>query len=208
MRSEGGVYAARSGGAMPWRRLAEAAVIILGGVAIVLGFMNPAAQVLVWIGCGLVVVGLLFVGADFVSHREDKAREEIRREYQSGAHDMTLRELFFHLSPNVVESAELERWNTVGLEVRDKLCTEQVKAWGRRVDEGQFAGVLDTRYPLQPIPAEYWMNADFSFWFLAEEYQDKPQAEPNHGVYGSYKLTDIRFNRAEALRVWPKAIEK
>ena len=141
----------------------------------------------------------------------DFVEARVRREYDSGAPDMTLRELFFHIDPDVTGTVDKqatesgrERWEQAGLEIRDNLSTGQLKAWGRRVDEGPMASIIPTEYSLQSINPNYWPEADFTYWFLYENYQDRPQVEPHQDVKGRYKFTDVRLNRREVMRIWPR----
>jgi hypothetical protein len=113
--------------------------------------------------------------------------------------DWGIRELFFHVRPDLIEQADEVRWETVGREVRDHFSTGRLKVWGRpRWGTGP-------RGPMKLIDEpRYWMHAEFSYWFLKEDGR-----ESNHTWVktetGLPDYSDLQVNRAEALVIWPTA---
>jgi hypothetical protein len=112
--------------------------------------------------------------------------------------DMTIRELFFHIRPDLLEEAHETRWVEVGRNVMDHFSTGRLRAWGRPI------------YPvgrMRPMKAVdepgYWMHAEFSYWFL----QEGKQRSANTWVKtetGLPDYADLQVNREEALRIWPE----
>jgi hypothetical protein len=120
----------------------------------------------------------------------------------SGPADMTIHEVFFHLCPDVLDNPKELRWEKVGDELRDKLSTEQLVAWGREIDP-------DTKRvsALVDIPATYWPYAQFVYFFLqADRARDDPHSWTPRNRPTRNDYADIRFSRAQILRIWPQRL--
>jgi hypothetical protein len=111
--------------------------------------------------------------------------------------DWTIRELFFHIRPDLIDQADEKRWASVGREVIDHFSTGRLKVWGRpRRGTGR-------RGPMKLVNEPgYWTHAEFSYWFLKEDGQ-----ESNHTWVktetGLPDYSDLQVNRTEALAIWP-----
>jgi hypothetical protein len=111
--------------------------------------------------------------------------------------------LFFHIcpDPDLLVDPKAKRWESIGLEIRDKLSTGQLKIWGRiRANwEGK-------RSNLSPIAPEYWKpQVDFTYWFLEEGHEYAFHVNPPTRLeLPGY--SDLRVNKAQALTIWPEAV--
>ena len=153
---------------------------------------------------GVLIVGG-FIYAVFETWENAHPKEIISTIGQSqsvwGIPDWTIRELFFHIRPDVVDQHADHTWDKVGLEIMDKLSTGQLKIWGR----------LDSndRVPLSKIDQDYWPNAGFTYFFFSDEdgaqflVHATPRFSRNHSGLPNYR--DLQVNRAQALTIWPSA---
>jgi hypothetical protein len=112
--------------------------------------------------------------------------------------DWTIRDLFLHFG----KRSTIEHREALGLEVRDKLSTSQLKIWGRKK-----LSIGLSRNPLTEIPHQYWSEADFTYTFLmeGEQYQYDVHARSqmlSHGV----PYSDLQVNRAQAKSIWPTSL--
>jgi hypothetical protein len=112
--------------------------------------------------------------------------------------DWTIRELFFHIRPDLIDEPDKMRWASVGREVMDHFSTGRLKAWGRPI---YGAG---RRKPMKAVDERgYWAHAEFSYWFLKEDGRESAhtwvKAETSLPDYA-----DLQVNRAEALSIWPE----
>jgi hypothetical protein len=106
--------------------------------------------------------------------------------------DWKIRELFHHIQPDGL--LENNKWQEVGADVLDKLASGQLMAWGRRVRSR----------PLQHIGTMFWADANFTFWFLAEGQDDSEHAKSHSLIVADEAYSDIRVNKAQAKRIWPR----
>ena len=78
--------------------------------------------------------------------------------------DWTIRELFFHIRPDLINELDEKRWASVGREVMDHFSTGRLKVWGRPIYSPTRRG------PMKAIDERgYWAHAEFSYWFLKED---------------------------------------
>jgi hypothetical protein len=94
------------------------------------------------------------------------------------------------------------RWQKVGLAVKDNLSTGRLTAWGRR-DNSNFS--LGGQAPLEEIPRDYWRSATLmmNFFLPGEDHRGLVHARPLP-KFGGPQYRDVQFNRAEALKIWPR----
>ena len=110
--------------------------------------------------------------------------------------DWSIRDLFFHIDPNVLEDDNPKNrspWEKIEAQLKDRLSVGQLKAWGRLADQG-------SRQPLTPIPETYWKNAALTFWFFNHEGNIE-QVQVVGKASGDY--ADVQFNKHQALMFWP-----
>lgn len=117
--------------------------------------------------------------------------------------DMSIRDVFFHIRPDVLDEPKENRWLRVGRELRDKLSTHELIAWGRQIDP-----ITKRHSALIEIPSRYWAHSEFVYFFLDDTQDDDsphswtPGNPPTRNDYA-----DIRFNRAQIIKFWP-ALQK
>jgi hypothetical protein len=113
--------------------------------------------------------------------------------------NMTLRELFFHIRPDLIEGHEAAAWKEVGREVMDHFSTGRLRAWGRPVYRPS-----GHRQPMKLIDEpRYWAHAEFSYWFLKEDGRESSHTWVKTET-GLPDYCDIQVNRAEAMAIWPE----
>jgi hypothetical protein len=188
-----------------WGHLNNAVALwaILAGALTFLGtFFGSAAENLsvtaVWVyslAAALLVLLLVFVAAAFLRWIYERpavsAREKAQKPFGP---DWTLRELFLHIEPDVLDTDN--GWERIGRDILDKLSTGQLSAWGRARRQARETN-------LAPIPTAFWANATFTYFFFAEDATDQDHAIEGIGVFQS-SYSDIRVNRAQALSFWPE----
>jgi hypothetical protein len=110
-----------------------------------------------------------------------------------------IRELFFHIDPNLRHDQRAKSRELVGKDIIDKLSTGQISVWGRRIDRNR------KRLSLAPILNENWEDAAFTYWFLDADDEQSLAVECRPKSVGGAPLQycDLRVNRAEALKMWP-----
>jgi len=119
--------------------------------------------------------------------------------------DWPIQQFFAYLRPDLKASPELTPWEEVGLQVRDKLSTGQLRMWGRKKSE------TDNRAPLTELPREYWASSqtDFTYSFLLDGHQKDTHVRsgrPAGYMNPWWPYADLHVNQAEALRVWPAGL--
>ena len=110
--------------------------------------------------------------------------------------DFKLRELFFHINPQVLH---YENWAKVGLEIRDRLSTGQLVAWGRKHETKTWDF---ERAPYTEIPREYWADASFQFNFFEPRHDERVHVK--NGVQ-NLDYAAITVNKSQALKIWPQS---
>jgi len=113
--------------------------------------------------------------------------------------NMTIRDLFFHIAPDVHTHSEQSLWREVAREIKDKFSLGDLCAWGREISNSR-------RLPLAPIETKYWRSAGFTYWFFDGD-TDAVQAHTFKerdldGIDKEY--ADVQVNRAEVLAIWPE----
>jgi hypothetical protein len=116
--------------------------------------------------------------------------------------DWTIRELFFHIRPDLVDNhvgqGEEKSWESVAKEVMDHFSTGRLKVWGRPILKPR------RRAPLKLVDEPgYWTHARFTYWFLKEDGRRNSHtaAAPETGLFD---YADLQVNREEALKIWPE----
>ena len=112
--------------------------------------------------------------------------------------DWPIRELFFHMSPDLKDGQTNLNFEKTGLEVKDRLSTSQLKIWGRRKT------ILGELTPFDEIDPTYWQRADFSYFFLAGDEENSHMEHTRIDPYsGLAEYRDLHVNRSQALKIWP-----
>jgi hypothetical protein len=110
--------------------------------------------------------------------------------------DLTIRELFFHIRPDLIEESNKERWIEVGREVMDHFSTGRLKVWGRPIYR------VGRRGPMKSVNEPgYWAHAEFSYWFLKEDGRESAHTWVKAET-GLPDYADLQVHREEALRIW------
>jgi len=118
---------------------------------------------------------------------------------KNGVPNWPIRNLFFHLKPDLQQTKKQADFDALAAEITDKLSTGQLLAWGRAIGR-------DRTLPLFPIPEDYWLHAKLNIWLLDDEpgggnvLQARPDSTnaPNKTQY-----QEILINQAQALAEWP-----
>jgi hypothetical protein len=112
----------------------------------------------------------------------------------------TIRELFFHIRPDLIDDHEAKAWERVGRDVMDHFSTGALRVWGRPKFQGKPEG------PLKKVnEAGYWNKAKFTYWFIAEDGADNAHTDVG-GDPSLPEYSDLRVNRMEALSIWPQSL--
>ncbi len=174
----------------PEKRIGLAAFV--GGVGLeVAGITVP------YVGYALMAVGgVLFI------HAILSQRNKVQGEVLSGP-NFSIRDLFFHIDPGVLDDDNADRGFQIGNEIRNKAALGQLKTWGRPLPhEGSIENLFrESHVPLEPIDESYWRKADFSYRFFTEHQQHVQHTYPDHGSRLP-ALADLQVNKSEALKIW------
>jgi hypothetical protein len=110
-----------------------------------------------------------------------------------------IRELFFHIEPNLRDDPSTKSRELIGKDIIDKFSTGQINVWGRRIDKSS------KRLALAQIPKENWEHAAFTYWFLDANDDQTLAVECRGRSVGAAPLQycDLRVNRVEVLKMWP-----
>ncbi len=116
--------------------------------------------------------------------------------------DMSIKELFLHVCPQVLEDSNNDIWEEVGDEIRDKLHEGAFRSWGRPVP---LDGISSTgRESSREIPKDYWAYVDdWTYYFFADNENAAHTSVRNVSLQTPYG--DIRVNRSEVLGIWPSS---
>ncbi len=123
--------------------------------------------------------------------------------------DCGVKELFFHIRPDILEQDEGEdqaNWEKVEKQFLDAASVGRVQVWGRPFDNSGMEGLIsgDNSGPLQPVPVEYWRSATLSHNFYSDPSPTKSaHTFPRLNAKNFAPLCDLQVNRAQAEIVWP-----
>jgi len=111
--------------------------------------------------------------------------------------DWPIRELFFHIRPDIRDDPKKHLWESVGRVIRDKFSTGQLRVWGRRIEDSR-------RLALAEIPADQWERAEFTYWFLVEQDGQSLDVNCYRPVRGAQPIqyADLHVSRAQAAALW------
>jgi hypothetical protein len=114
--------------------------------------------------------------------------------------DWPIRDLFFHIQPDLLDNPNESAWDRVGNDLRDAFALNLIKVWGRPITDG-IGNLLGERQTLRLIDPAYWHSAYFTYHFFDETSGDAPHTylERNSNLP---EYTDLQVNRAEAILAW------
>jgi hypothetical protein len=124
-----------------------------------------------------------------------------RRESPPPIPDMTIRELFFSIDADVLND-ERKAWMAVGRDVLDALSIGRLTGWGRQIGRGSRQS--RHRSTLQRIEQSHWSTGEFTYWFFDPNSAMLTHFIGKEGIGEHVEWADLRVNRAEARRIWPK----
>lgn len=88
-----------------------------------------------------------------------------------------------------------DQWiSSLNREIRDKLGTSSLRAWGRLAPDHRLGDSGPSK-----IPADYWANANLTLWQLCSEQEPWGSEHNERGGY-----SDIHFDPREVYAVWPR----
>jgi len=117
--------------------------------------------------------------------------------------DMTIRDLFLHIDPGVLEAAPSRR-ERVRDEVIKALSLARIKCWGRLVVAvGWTDGAGVTSSPLTEILPTRWSMGRLTMSFLEKGADQLIHFEGGHPRGAPNHWADLRVNRAQVEAVWP-----
>lgn len=116
--------------------------------------------------------------------------------------DWPIRDLFFHIDPEVLESTnEGDNWIAVEEQFLDAASLGRIQVWGRPVDTPRL--LQTSNPPLEPIEAEYWRDVTLAHnFYQAGSQSTDTQTYPRSKSNPVRKMSDLRVSRAQALTVW------
>jgi hypothetical protein len=116
--------------------------------------------------------------------------------------DWPIRELFFHIQPDLLDRPDEAAWERIGNDLRDAFALNLIRVWGRPITSG-IGKLLGERQALRLIDSGYWHSAYFTYSFFDETSGDAAHTylERNSSLP---EYTDLQINRAEALATWPR----
>ena len=111
--------------------------------------------------------------------------------------DWPIRELFFYLRSELRTAGPNASLATVGMQVKDKLSTGQLKAWGRRTP----------RSPFEVIDVDYWQHSDFEEWPVwdDEAWEITPSTTRPAPHTGLLEYFQVHVNKAQAVQLFQSA---
>jgi hypothetical protein len=155
----------------------------------------------------MVTFAIRFIGAPsrlfWREHDARLAAETQLSSIQVPDADWPIRDLFYHIRPDLTDDPDSMLWKQVGADIRDAFSLGRLKVWGRIKSSDVADVLLGERSPLSEIDSDYWQHADFTYWFIAtdDDYSGRDHTYPNGG-WPIYR--DLRVNRAAALAIiWP-----
>jgi hypothetical protein len=110
--------------------------------------------------------------------------------------DWGIRELFFHIRPDLIDEPDEKRWETVARQVMDHFSTGRLAVWGRPLAKTRRGALRRVDEP------GFWGHARFTYWFLKEDGgQNSHVYHQESGDFPDY--ADLQVNHLEALAIWP-----
>jgi hypothetical protein len=168
-----------------------AGAAVLTALAVLIGPKSPFWRWLLWGGSGILAICAIILLIDILRRRSQKNKNGARP-----IPDWPIRELFFHISPQVLEN---NNWQRIGRDLKDKLSTSQLKMWGRKI------APYGRLFSLEEISASYWPGAEFTYAFLAPDKDSEGHSwTPNKAGPVSTDYADLQVNREQALKVCPR----
>jgi hypothetical protein len=140
----------------------------------------------------------------FWTEREKVQGFELKAQtISSGLPDWPIGELFCHVDPDVLDrTAEGEPYQVVANKLKDAFALNQLKIWGREVDDAGLGKMLGEIKPLTLIDPAYWQASHFTFNFFDSTANEQPHTYVDQRS-GLPEYTDLQVNRAEAISIWP-----
>jgi hypothetical protein len=168
------------------------AYIILAGAYFLVGGSFALSTFQLWTGALVIAIAEVLIVLPYRLWKANVAEISALKSIDYTGPDWTIRELFYHIMPDGL--TERDNYEKVGLDVLDKFATGQLLAWGRRV-RGR---------PLQVLGLLFWEQANFTYWFLAENHDEAEHARSHNLLTEDETFSDIRVNKGTALRIWPR----
>jgi hypothetical protein len=122
------------------------------------------------------------------------------------ARDMTIGDLFRHIRSDVLEEQDERRWLAVGTEVTQAFADGRLQVWGRRcaTEQGWQAQDWEPLPIHQIIAPDRWRWAGFTYQFFDAGSANNAHVRWRMPRSHTEFFFDVRVNRAEALRIWPR----
>lgn len=168
------------------------AYIILVGTYLLIGGTFALSTLQLWTGALVIAIAEVLIVLPYRLWRANVTEINTLKAVDYNGPDWTIRELFRHIMPNGL--TERDNYETVGLDVMDKLSTGQLTSWGRR-DRGR---------PLELISFDLWSRARFTYWFLADGHDEDEHVSFHSLLTVDEAFRDLRVNKGTALRIWPR----
>jgi hypothetical protein len=117
--------------------------------------------------------------------------------------DWPIRNLFFHINPNVldVQPDDDAPWQTLRNRIRDALALGKFTIWGRIFNDVPLLGLHSVPEKIETV---FWKDAEFTYTFFIEDNNGRPETH----IWGPKKqelptYTDLRVNQKQA-EAWAK----
>lgn len=110
--------------------------------------------------------------------------------------DWGIRDLFFHIRPDLIDDLGADRRESVGREVMDLFSTGRLSAWGRPLVGTRCGSLKRVTEP------GFWDHAHFTYQFLKEDGTQKLNVY-HEGSARFPEYADLRVSHAEVLAIGP-----
>lgn len=135
-----------------------------------------------------------------VMEADMKAELDLLRIPEGGPQpDWPVRELFEYLRPEGADSRTSSWYEKVGRDILDKVGTCHLTLWGR-----ERSGHEDEWSSLSLIAQSHLRGGQFTHWFLMDDRDGAPHYRVSNVLGPNREFGDLRVNRAEAHRLWPR----
>lgn len=137
---------------------------------------------------------------------ERKKAEELRAaslDTHSELPDWTIRELFYHIDPEILDDADSNAYRKNLKEMKDAFSLNRLRVWGRQRDAQGLGEILGEDAPLVEIEPSYWRRSHFTLSFLDPSSDESAHTYVERGVELP-EYVDLRVNRSKAMSVWPR----